>query len=89
MWRPPRFLEQRPAPKCTGHVVEDLGVEFLPAEPGALVFFDDLRHKRWRQIGPVVVCRAARDDGRGIGDQVADDLDRLRRGSDDDARIIA
>ena len=41
----------------------------------------------WRQIGPVVVRRAARDRGGRIGDQLADDLDRLRRRGDDDARI--
>ena len=43
--------------------------------------------ERWRQIGAVVVGRAARDHRGGVGDQLADDFDRLRRRGDDDARI--
>src|SRR5438309_2784742 len=64
-----------------------LGVELLPAEPGALVLAYDLLQKRRREVGPIVVCRAARDHRGGVGDQLADDFDRLRRRGDDDARI--
>src|SRR5258706_11646982 len=39
------------------------------------------------RIQPIVVGRAARDHRGGVGDQLADDLDRLRRRGDDDARI--
>jgi|SRR5580700_4400756 hypothetical protein len=33
---PARLLDQRAGPKGTGYVVQYLGVELLPAEPGAL-----------------------------------------------------
>ena len=35
------------------------------------------------------VARTARDDRRGVVEQFSDDLDRLRRGGDDDARVMA
>src|SRR5437588_12265439 len=85
---PARLLDQRAGPKGAGYVVQYLGVELLPAEPGALVLFDDLRQKGWREIGPIVVCRAARDHRGGVGDQLADAFDRLRRRGSDDARIV-
>src|ERR1700739_4698411 len=85
---PARLLDQRAGPKGTRYVVQYLGVELLPAEPGALVFLDDLLQKRRREAGPIVVCRAARDHRGGVGDQLADDFDRLRRRGDDDARIV-
>src|SRR6202035_1752281 len=80
-----RLLDQRAGPKGTGYVVQYLGVELLPAEPGALVLAYDLLQKRRREVGPIVVCRAARDHRGGVGDQLADDFDRLRRRGDDDA----
>jgi len=55
---------------------------------GAFVLLHDLRQKGCRQIEPIIVRRAARDDRRGIGDQFANDPDRLGRGRDDDARIV-
>src|SRR6266403_2154288 len=67
---PARLLDQRAGPKGTGYVVQYLGVELLRAEPGALVLLDDLRQKGWREIGPIVVCRAARDLGVGVGARV-------------------
>src|SRR5207302_7044024 len=57
-----------------------LGVELLPAEPGALVLAYDLLQKRRREVGPIVVCRAARDHRGGVADQLADDFDRLGGG---------
>src|SRR5438045_7782769 len=86
---PARRLDQRAAPKGAGHVVQYLGVELLPAEPGALVLAYDLLQKGRREVGPIVVCRAARDHRGGVGDQLADDLDRLGGGCDNRARIIA
>ena len=87
MNRPARLLDQRAGPKGTGYVVQYLGVELLPAEPGALVLAYDLLQKRRREVGPIVVCRAARDHRGGVGDQLADDFDWLRGRGDDDARI--
>src|ERR1700730_7640580 len=58
---PARLLDQRAGPKGTGYVVQYLGVELLPAEPGALVLAYDLLQKRRREVGPIVVCRAACD----------------------------
>src|SRR5271155_4724641 len=72
-----------------GYVVQYLGVELLPAEPGALVLAYDLLQKRRREVGPIVVCRAARDHRGGVGDQLADDFDRLGGGCDNRAWIIA
>src|SRR5207248_546130 len=86
---PARLLDQRAGPKGTGYVVQYLGVELLAAEPGALVLADDLLQKRRREVGPIVVCRAARDHCGEVGDQLADDLDRLGGGCDNRARIIA
>jgi hypothetical protein len=43
---PARLLDQRAGPKGTGYVVQYLGVELLPAEPGALVLAYDLLQKR-------------------------------------------
>src|SRR6202011_4778974 len=84
---PARLLDQRAGPKSAGYVVQYLGVELLPTEPGALVLAYDLMQKRRREVGPIVVCRAARDHRGGVGDQLADDFDRLRRRGDNDARI--
>ena len=50
-----------------------------PMGMGAFVLLHDLRQKGCRQIEPIVVGRAARDDRRGIGDQFANDPDRLGR----------
>jgi len=75
-------------PQRAGHIIEDLGVEFLPAKPGPFVFPDDLRQEGRRQIGAVVVSRAARYERRRIRDQLADNLDRLGRCGDDDADRI-
>src|SRR3954468_1823902 len=86
---PARLLDQRAGPKGAGDVVQYLGVELLAAEPGALVLADDLLQKRRREVGPIVVGRAARDHRSGVGDQLADDLDRLGGGCDNRARIIA
>ena len=69
--------DARPIPQSARHIIEDLGVEFLAAEPGSFIFADDLLEKHWSQISPVVVSRAAGDRGRRVGDQFADDLDRL------------
>src|SRR5205085_9541011 len=85
--RPARLFDQPAGPKGARHVVQYLGVELLPAEPGALVLAYDLLQKRRREVGPIVVCRAARDHRGGVGDQLADDLDRLGGGGDDDARV--
>src|SRR5437588_7072903 len=74
-------------PKSAGDVVQYLGVELLPAKPGALVLAYDLLQKCRREVGPIVVCRAARDHRGGVGDQLADDFDRLGGGGDDDARV--
>src|SRR2546423_10398264 len=52
---PARLLDQRAGPKGAGDVVQYLGVELLPAEPGALVLADDLLQKRRREVGPIVV----------------------------------
>src|SRR5207248_5293757 len=84
---PARLLDQRAGPKGAGDVVQYLGVELLPAEPGALVLAYGLLQKRRREVGPIVVCRAARNHRGGVGDQLADDFDRLGGGSDDDARV--
>src|ERR1700732_3349224 len=84
---PARLLDQRAGLRGPGFFVQYLGVELLPAEPGALVLAYDLLQKRRREVGPVVVCRAARDHRGGVGEQLADDFDRLRRRGDDDARI--
>src|ERR1700730_4664458 len=39
VYGPAGLLDQRAVPQCSGHIVEDLGIEFLPPETGALVFF--------------------------------------------------
>ena len=88
MGRPARLLKQRPVPQRTRHIVENFGVELLPTEPRPFVLANYLLQKRRRQIGPIVVCRAARHDRRGVGEQLADDLNWLWRGGDDDARVI-
>jgi len=44
-------------------VFEQLGVELLPAEPGALVFADDLIEKCRRQVATIFVARAAKKLG--------------------------
>src|SRR4051794_28895310 len=49
--------------------VQDLGVELLPAEPGALVLAYDLLQKRRREFGPIVdpaVSTGADADETGI-----------------------
>jgi hypothetical protein len=50
---PARLLDQRAGPKGTWYVVQYLGVELLPAEPGALVLAYDLLQKRRRKVGPI------------------------------------
>jgi hypothetical protein len=65
--RPTRLFDQRSVPQRTGHIVEDLGIELLPAEPGALVLAYDLlqKRRRVRLIVPVqhLVDDAVRTDG--------------------------
>jgi hypothetical protein len=39
VYGPAGLLDQRAVPQCSGHIVEDLGIEFLPPETGALYFF--------------------------------------------------
>jgi hypothetical protein len=78
----------RSGPKGAGYVVQYLGVELLPAEPGALVFAYDLVQKGRCQINPVVVRRAAGNYCRRIADQFAKDSNRLRRRGDNNARVI-
>src|SRR5580693_7423458 len=60
--RRPRRLDERSAPQRTRHIVEQLGVQFLAAEPGALVFFDDLLEERAGEVGAIFVARAAGHD---------------------------
>src|SRR6516162_11467918 len=53
------ILRQRARPQRPRHVIEDLGVELLPADPGALVFADNLGEERLRQIASVFVAAPA------------------------------
>src|SRR6516162_7857975 len=87
--RPAQFFEQRARPQRPRHVIEDLGVELLPADPGALVFADNLGEERLRQIASVFVAAPARQPRRRICDQLTNDLGRLRRRRNDHPRIIA
>src|SRR5438132_8196493 len=69
------------APQCTRGVLEQFGVELLPAEARAFVFADHLVEEPGRQIGAIFVRRAPRD--RNItafaGEQFADQPGRPRR----------
>ena len=83
--RPAQLFEAGAIPQCTRYIVEQFGFDLLPAKPCSFVFPDNLREERVREVGAVLVARPAGDDRRGVGEQLADDLDRLRRGGDDDA----
>ena len=48
--RPAQFFVQRARPQRARDVVQDLGVELLPAEPRTLVFADDLGEEAGREI---------------------------------------
>src|SRR5580692_508194 len=67
-----RRLDERSAPQRTRHIVEQLGVQFLAAEPGALVFFDDLLEERAGEVGAIFVARAAGHDAGRVAHQIAD-----------------
>ena len=82
-----RLFDDIAGPEVTRHVVEEFGFEFLVAEASALVFADDLIEKCGRQIDTVLIGRAARHHGRGIGDQCTDQLGRPRRGGDHHPRV--
>ena len=49
-------------PQRAGRVFEQLGLELLPAEPGAFVFANDLIEKCRRQVSAIFVARAAGHD---------------------------
>src|SRR6202022_328197 len=70
--RRPRRLDERSAPQRTRHIVEQLAVQFLAAEPGALVFFDDLLEERAGEVGAIFVARAAGHDAGRVAHQIAD-----------------
>ncbi len=75
--------------KRARHVVEDLGVELLPPEPGSLIAPHDLVEKGGRQVGAVFGGRAAGHHDLRVGEQRADQLDRARRRRHDRARVGA
>jgi hypothetical protein len=68
---------------------QQLGVQFLPAKPGALVLFDDLLEEGAGQVGAVLVGRTPGDDCGRIGDQVSQQARRPRGRRDHDPRIGA
>src|SRR6202035_3507207 len=85
--RPAQFFQARAVPQCARHIVENFAIDLLPAEPCSFVFPDNLREERVGEVGTVLIARPSSDERRRVGEQLADDLDRLRRGGDDDARI--
>jgi hypothetical protein len=52
---PPRRIDNRVAPQRAGRVLEQLGIELLPAEPRAFVFADDLVEEPGCQVRPVFI----------------------------------
>src|SRR5438105_15897681 len=86
-----RGFDDTVAPQCTRGVLEQFGVELLPAEARAFVFADHLVKEPGRQICAIFVGRAPRD--RNItafaGEQFADQPGRPRRRRNQTARVAS
>ena len=82
-------VEEVAGPQCAFYVVEDFGVEFLTADRGAFVQFQDLPQERPRQVRCVVVGGAAGDMAVGSVDEGFDAFDRPRCRGDDGTRVDA
>ncbi len=86
-----RGIDGTVAPQRARRVLEQFGVELLPAEARAFVFADHLVEEPGCQIGAIFVGRAPRD--RDIpafaGEQFADQLGRPRRRRHQTARVAA
>src|SRR5262249_44048039 len=60
MW-PARRIEEPTRPQCPGHIIEELGEQFLAAETRALIALDTLEDLQ-RDIGAVLVGGTAGDN---------------------------
>ena len=75
----PARLDRTVRPQRAGRVLEQLGFELLPAEPGALVFANDLIKKCRRQVATIFVAGAAGHDADRVTHQIADQFRGPRR----------
>ncbi len=73
-------LDQVTGPVSADHVGQQLATEFLPAQIRALVATDDLLKEGGREVRPVLVGGAARDDGGRVRDQISQRLEPPRAG---------
>ena len=88
--RQPLPLDQRARPQRAGRLLDDFGVQFLPADRAAVVARGDARQTN--AVGEksgVVEGRAAGDDRVGVLDELFDELGRTRRRGDHRLRLVA
>ena len=82
------IIEHLARPERAWHIVKNFRVEFLAAKPRSLVFRNNGREKRWRQIGAVFDSRSPCDRSRSRFHQLTNERDRPWRCRDDLPRHI-
>ncbi len=82
-------FDQFARPQGAGRVEQQFGFDLLAPEPRALIFGEDFGDEGGREIGDVGESRTARRERQRIGEQIAHQFRRARRGRHDRLRPVA